>query len=57
MRQLTMDLLCEQDESPPVELDDKTRQVVIDLLAEAMVAVVSRQADDTEGGDDEPNRQ
>jgi len=52
-----MDLLCEQDESPPVELDDKTRQVVIDLLAEAMVAVVSRQADDTEGGDDEPNRQ
>lgn len=57
MRQLTMDLLEEQDESPPVVLDDRTRQVVIGLLAEAMVAVVSRQADDAEGGGDEPDRQ
>ena len=57
MRQLTMDLLKEQDESPPVVLDDRTRQVVIGLLAEAMVAVVSRQADDAEGGGHEPDRQ
>lgn len=57
MRQLTMDLLDRQQQPPPVELDAETRQVVIDLLAEAMVAAVSRQTDDQTGGGDEPDRQ
>lgn len=56
MRQLKMDLLQQQDEPSPITLDEQTRQVVIGLLAEAMVAVVVRQASDTTGGDDEPDR-